>query len=105
MSKTTFSKPPWYELIDPLKNLRSTLVPGTKELSLVILGITKLCLLYLFGCDKVVIYLNILFIQNVMNCDCFNMILLELCVCIKKTHSQEFIPWRFRKSCFTHLLK
>jgi len=82
VSKTTFSKPPWYELIDPLKNLRSTLVPGTKELSLVILGITKLCLLYLFGCDEVVIYLNILFIQNVMNCDCFNMILLELCVCI-----------------------
>jgi len=39
-----------YELIDSLKNLRSTLVPRTKELSLVILEITKLCLLYLFGC-------------------------------------------------------
>jgi len=39
-----------YEFIDPLKNLRSILVSRTKELSLVILRITKLCLLYLFGC-------------------------------------------------------
>ena len=37
-----------YELIDPLKNLRFTLVPGIKELSLVILKITKLCLLYIY---------------------------------------------------------
>lgn len=32
-----------YELIDPLKNLRSTLILGTKELSIVILEITELC--------------------------------------------------------------
>ena len=72
MSKTIFSKPSWYELIDPLKNLRSTLVPGTKELSLVILGITKLCLLYLF------VYFFFLF---VFVCMCF-CVCVFLCVCV-----------------------
>ena len=33
-----------YEISNPLKNLRSTLVLGTKELSLLILGIIVLCL-------------------------------------------------------------
>jgi len=42
-----------YKFIDHLKKLRFKLVPGTKELSLVILGITKLGLLYLFGCVEV----------------------------------------------------
>ena len=46
-----------YELIDPLKNLRFTLVLETKELSLVIMGITKLCLLYLFECVKVLSFI------------------------------------------------
>ena len=54
-----------YELIDPLKNMKFTLISGIEELSIVILGITKLCLLYLF----ISVYLNILFIQNFMNCD------------------------------------
>ena len=42
-----------YELIDPLTNLRFTLVLGTKELSLMILRIIKLYLLYLFECVEV----------------------------------------------------
>ena len=42
-----------YKLIDTLKKLRSILVSGTKELSLVIMRITKLCLLHLFECDEV----------------------------------------------------
>ena len=54
-----------YEFIDPLKNMKFTLISGIEELSIVILGITKLCLLYLF----ISVYLNILFIQNFMNCD------------------------------------
>jgi len=36
-------------LINLLNNVRSTLVSRTKELSLVIMRITKLCMLYLFG--------------------------------------------------------
>jgi len=46
-----------YELLDLLKNLRSTLVLGTIELSLVIPGTTKLCLLYLFGCVEVLSFI------------------------------------------------
>ena len=51
-----------YELIDPLKNLRSTLISVTKELSLVILGITKLCLLYFFRCVKVLSFIKIFYL-------------------------------------------
>ena len=46
-----------YELIDPLKNLRFTLISGIKELSLVSLRITKLCLLYLFECVEVLSFI------------------------------------------------
>ena len=46
-----------YEFIDPLKNLRSTLILKTKELILVILRITKLRLLYLFGFNKVLSFI------------------------------------------------
>ena len=41
-----------YDLIYPLKNVKSTLVPITKELSLVISGIVKMCLQCLFECIK-----------------------------------------------------
>ena len=44
------------ELIDLVKNLISTLVPRSKELSLVNLGITTLYLLYLFGYVEVFFY-------------------------------------------------
>ena len=71
-----------YELIDSLKNMRYTLVSGTKKLSLVIQGITKLCLvIFIWMRWGIAIYLNILFIQNIMNCECFNIFLL-VCVYI-----------------------
>ena len=46
-----------YELINFLKNLKSTLILETKKLSLVILGITKLCLLYLFEYTEVLLFI------------------------------------------------
>ena len=59
-----------YELIDPLKNPKSTPVLETKELSLMILEITKLC------CDIC------LFVQelNAMKCWCLFIGVLLYCV-------------------------
>ena len=51
-----------YELIDSLKNLRPTMILRTKELSLVISEITKLCMLYLFECIEVLLLVCLVYV-------------------------------------------